>query len=141
MTASLYEDLYSSKREVITSKIFTNLVAMVEPKGLIVEKVLLRNIDPPRSIKEATEKKIAAQQAAEAMTFVLAREKSDADRKVIEAEGIAAANQKISHSLTPEYLQWYYVKAIEGLAHSTNTTFFIAPFDSKLVPQLTKSIN
>ncbi|RTL07668.1 prohibitin family protein [Candidatus Dependentiae bacterium] len=131
-----YEDLYSSNRTVASDKIFTEVKDVLAPKGIIVDRVLLRGVVPPQTTRDALEKKAAAQQAAEAMTYTIDKEQQEITRKTKEAEGISKANREISSSLTPEYLQWYYIKALEGLAHSTNTTFVIVPYDQKLTPML-----
>lgn len=131
-----YEDLYSSNRMVANDKIFAEVKTVLAAKGIVVDRVLLRGVSPPQTTRDALEKKAAAQQAAEAMTYTIDKERQEIDRKEKEADGIAKANNKISSSLTPEYLQWYYIKAIEGLAHSTNTTFVIVPYDQKLTPML-----
>jgi len=131
-----YEDLYSSNRAAASDKIFAEVKTMLAPKGIIVDRVLLRGAIPPPSTREALEKKAAAQQASEAMTYTIDKERQEIERKEKEAQGIAKANNEIAKSLTPEYLQWYYIKAIEGLAHSTNTTFLVLPYDSKLTPML-----
>ena len=131
-----YEELCSNARENMNEEMRRGMTNLVQGKGIIVEQMLLLGIDPPQALKDAMLNKLAQQQAAEGMKFVLEKEKLDAERKVIEAGGIADSNAKIAHTLTPEYLQWYYVKALEGLAHSTNTTFIIAPTDTKLTPML-----
>lgn len=131
-----YEDLYSSNRVAANDKIFTEVKAILSPKGIIVDRVLLRGVSPPQTTREALEKKAAAQQASEAMMYTISKEQQEIARKEMEAQGISKANKEISASLTSEYLQWYYIKALEGLAHSTNTTFVILPVDQKLTPML-----
>lgn len=131
-----YEDLYSSNRMVANDKIFSEVKTVLAAKGIIVDRVLLRGVSPPQTTRDALEKKAAAQQASEAMTYTIDKERQEIERKEKEADGIAKANDKISKSLTPEYLQWYYIKALESLAHSTNTTFVIVPYDQKLTPML-----
>lgn len=131
-----YEDLYSSNRMAANDKIFAEVRTILASKGIVVDRVLLRGISPPQTTREALEKKAAAQQASEAMQYTIDKERQEIERKEKEAQGIAKANNEISKSLTPEYLQWYYIKALEGLAHSTNTTFVIVPYDQKLTPML-----
>lgn len=131
-----YEDLYSTNRALAGTRILKGVRELLAPKGIIVDRVLLRGVTPPRGISEAQERKAAAQQASEAMQYTISKETQEIQRKEKEADGIAKANERISKSLTPEYLQWYYIKALEGLAHSTNTTFVIVPYDQKLTPML-----
>lgn len=131
-----YEDLYSTNRATAGARILSGVQSILSPKGVIVDRVLLRGMTPPRSTQEAQERKAAAQLAAEAMQFTIEKETLEILRKEKEAEGIAKANHEISKSLSSEYLQWYYIKALEGLAHSTNTTFIVVPYDQKLTPML-----
>ena len=131
-----YEDLYSTNRALAAQHILTGVQSLLAPKGIMVDRVLLRGVTPPKAIVEAQERKAAAQQASEAMQYTIAKEQQEIQRKEMEAQGIAKANNEISKSLTTEYLQWYYIKALENLAHSTNTTFVIVPYDQKLTPML-----
>lgn len=131
-----YEDLYSTNRIAAGTKILSGVQGILAAKGILVDRILLRGVIPPKSTLDAQERKASAQQASEAMTFTIAKEQQEILRKEKEAEGIAKANLKISDSLTPSYLQWYYIKALESLAHSTNTTFVIVPYDQKLIPML-----
>lgn len=70
------------------------------------------------------------------MDFVLERTKKEAEKRVIEAKGIADAQLIINKTLTQEYLQWYYIKTLKSLINSPNHSTIILPFDQKLVPML-----
>jgi prohibitin 1 len=130
------EDLYSVNRGKMASDIVEKMGSTCAPRGITVEGVLLRDVKLPDQVKDAIEKKIAAKQQAEQMEYVLQKEKQEAERKKIEANGLSEAQKIISGSLTEEYLQWKYITSLEGLAHSQNTTFVIAPYDQKLIPLL-----
>ena len=93
--------------------------------------VLVRNIKLPRKVIDAVEAKTVAEQEAEKMRFVLQREQQEAQRKEVEAKDIAKANQIIAHSLTKEYLGWYYIKTLEGVISFPNNTIIILPQDYK----------
>lgn len=130
------EDLYSQNRQKIASQIDAELRKRYLERGITLESVLLRDVILPQEVTSAIEQKIKAKQQAEQMQYVLMKEESEAQRKKIEAQGIAEAQKAISQSLTPEYLQWRYITTLEGLVGSENTTFVITPFDQKLVPML-----
>ena len=130
------KDIYSANREQVTSEIFDELLKNLGDKGIIVEKVLLRNVSLPERVKNAINDKIAAEQEARKMKYVLQKEEQEAKRKRIEAEGISRAQKIISNSLTPNYLQWYYIQTLKQLVNSPNNTVIIAPFDQKLTPLL-----
>ena len=59
------------------------------------------------------------------MAFVLDREKQEADRKRIEAQGIADFQKIVSTGLNPMLLQWKGIEATEELAKSPNTKIVV----------------
>lgn len=102
--------------------------------GIECERVMLRNVDPPSKLKEAIELKLSKEQERDAMEFILQTAQKEAERKAIEAGGIAAAQKIIDKSLTPSYLQWYYIERLKGILEGENNTIVIMPFDQKLTP-------
>lgn len=104
--------------------------------GIECERVMLRNVDPPDKLKEAIELKLTAEQERDAMEFILQKEEKEAERKVIEAKGIAGAQREINESLTPEYLQWYYIERLKGILEGQNNTVVLMPFDKALIPMI-----
>jgi len=101
--------IYSEDREALQIEIQEAISQDLESKGIIIEKVLLRNVQLPEKVRTAIENKLQAEQEAEQMKFVLQKEEQEADRKRVEAEGISYANEIISGSLTEEYLKWYWI--------------------------------
>lgn len=98
--------------------------------------VRVRELRLPKDFVRAIESKLVAQQEAEKMEFVLEKERKEKDRKIIEAEGIAQAQQIIRASLSKEYLQWYYVERLKDVIASENNTVIIMPFDQGLIPMI-----
>jgi regulator of protease activity HflC (stomatin/prohibitin superfamily) len=129
-------DIYSVKRAEVTNMIFDLLVEDFKNKGVLSEKVLLRQVELPPKVKNAIDDKIAAEQDAQKMKFILQKEEQEAERKKIEADGIAKANKVIANSLTSRYLQWYYIQTLGNLINSPNNTVIVTPFDQKLTPLL-----
>lgn len=129
-------EIFSEKREELSKKIFDELYSNLGEKGIIVDKVLLRNIDLPTRVKNAIDEKIAAEQESQKMVYILEKEKKEKERKLIEAEGIAQAQKKISESLNKQYLQWYYIQNLKELLNTQNSKIVILPFDKNLVPLL-----
>jgi regulator of protease activity HflC (stomatin/prohibitin superfamily) len=127
-------DIYSVKRGDVTNDIFSDLQQSFTGKGVLCEKVLLRNVELPQKVKNAIDDKIAAEQDAQKMKFVLQKETQEAERKRIEADGISQANKVIANSLTSRYLQWYYIQTLGTLVNSPNNTIIMTPFDQKLTP-------
>jgi regulator of protease activity HflC (stomatin/prohibitin superfamily) len=104
--------LYSSKRDEFQTKIFTSIEKDFKERGLILEQLLVRNITLPASVKATIESKINAEQEAQKMTFVLQKEKQEAERKRVEAQGIADYQKILSTGLSDKQLQYEMIKAI-----------------------------
>lgn len=132
---AIYEakDIYSEKRQEVAQKILQE-IKKVEDRGVVIENVLLRNVNLPDELSKSIESKLKAEQEAQAMDFVLQKEKKEADRKSIEAEGIKKAQDVISRSLTPSYLRWYSIEMMRDLADSPNSTFLFVPTDDNGMP-------
>jgi regulator of protease activity HflC (stomatin/prohibitin superfamily) len=104
--------LYSTKRDEFQDRIYKTIDSDFKARGLLLEQLLVRNITLPASVKQAIESKINAEQEAQKMTFVLQKEKQEAERKRVEAQGIADYQKIISLSLTDRQLQYEMIKAI-----------------------------
>ncbi|MEZ4917991.1 MAG: prohibitin family protein [Saprospiraceae bacterium] len=103
--------LYSTKREEFQQKVYDAIDSEFEKRGLQLEQVGIRNINLPASVKAAIEGKINAEQEAQKMKFVLDKERQEADRKRVEAQGIADYQRIITSSLTDKLLQYELIKA------------------------------
>jgi regulator of protease activity HflC (stomatin/prohibitin superfamily) len=113
--------LYSTKRNEFQERIFKSIESDFKTRGLVLEQLLIRNIDLPNSVKKSIESKINAEQDAQKMTFVLQKEKQEAERKRVEAQGIADYQRIISLGLTDKQLQYEQIKAQKELAASPNS--------------------
>jgi regulator of protease activity HflC (stomatin/prohibitin superfamily) len=113
--------LYSTKRNEFQQQIFKTIEVDFKKRGLVLEQLLIRNINLPASVKATIESKINAEQDAQKMTFVLQKEKQEAERKRLEAQGIADYQRIISTNLTDKQLQYEQIKAQKELAASPNT--------------------
>ena len=118
--------LYSTKRDEFQARIFKTIETDFKSRGLILEQLLVRNITLPASVKTTIESKINAEQDAQKMTFVLQKEKQEAERKRVEAQGIADYQKILSTGLSDKQLQYEMIKAI---ATSPNAKLII--MDSK----------
>lgn len=119
-------DLYSGRREEIGRKMLQDLRTRLEGRGVAVEAILLRNITLPAQVARAVEAKLAADQQAQQMEFVLEKERKEADRKRIEAQGISDFQRIVSAGITPSLLTWKGIEATRELASSPNTKIVIA---------------
>jgi prohibitin 1 len=113
--------LYTGAREEVAQKIQEALEHNLAPQGIIVERVLLRDVQLPAMLKSSIEAKQQAEQDALRMSFILQKEKQEAERKRIEAQGIADFQKIVAQGISPQLLEWKGIEATEKLAASTNT--------------------
>ncbi len=117
--------LYSTKRDTFQARIFNSIEKDFNKRGLILEQLLVRNITLPESVKASIESKINAEQDAQKMQFVLQKEKQEAERKRVEAQGIADYQRIISIGLSDKQLQYENIKATLELSKSQNAKIII----------------
>lgn len=114
------EEIYSTKREEISSDVLAAVKAMMAAKYIEVDNIIVRDVTLPLKISEAINAKLEADQRQQQMEFTLLQEKKEAERKRIEAQGIADFQRIVSAGLTPELLRWKGIEATEKLAASQN---------------------
>ena len=112
--------LYTSEREALGQLILSHLQALVQDRGIVVENILLRRVALPRTVSDAIEQKLKAEQDSERMKFVNQREEMEADRKRIEAKGVRDSQAIISETLTPQYLNYLWIR---NLADNPNVIY------------------
>ncbi|MBK6994895.1 MAG: prohibitin family protein [Lewinellaceae bacterium] len=117
--------LYSTKREEFQQKITQTIEKDFADRGIVLEDILIRNITLPESVKLAIESKINAEQEAQKMKFVLDKERQEADRKRVEAQGISDYQRILTSTLTDKLLQYEQIKAQRELATSSNAKVVI----------------
>jgi regulator of protease activity HflC (stomatin/prohibitin superfamily) len=117
--------LYSSEREALSEAINKELSAIVGKRGIVVESTPLRNVVLPGQLTEAIEQKQRAEQESQRMEFILTKERQEADRKRIEAKGIADFQNIVAQGISEQLLRWKGVEATEKLANSPNTKVII----------------
>lgn len=110
--------LYSTKRDEFQDRIYKTIEKDFKTRGLQLEQLLVRNITLPQSVKATIESKINAEQDAQKMTFVLQKEKQEAERKRVEAQGIADYQRIITSTLSDKQLQYEFIKAISNSPNS-----------------------
>jgi regulator of protease activity HflC (stomatin/prohibitin superfamily) len=117
--------LYSTKRQEFQDKIYKTITESFAKRGLVLEQLLVRNITLPESVKKTIESKINAEQEAQKMTFVLQKERQEAERKRVEAQGIADYQRILSTGLSDKQLQYEAIKAQKELAQSPNAKIIV----------------
>ncbi len=119
------EEIYSTKREEIERQIYDEVLKALAGKHVVVEAVLVRDVTLPETIKTAIADKLAEEQRSQKMKFTLDKERQEAQRKQVEAEGIAKYQSIVRQGLTSEYLQWKGIEATQALALSPNTKIVV----------------
>lgn len=118
-------DLFGNKRDEFQQRIYKSIEDDFKKRGLMLEQLLVRNITLPNSVKASIESKINAEQDAKKMEFVLLKEKQEAERKRVEAQGIADYQRIINTGLTDQQLQYEQIKAMKELALSQNAKVIV----------------
>ncbi len=118
-------DLYSTKRDLFQGRIFKSIDEDFKKRGLVLEQLLVRNITLPANVKTSIEDKIKAEQDAQKMEFVLQKEKQEAERKRVEAQGIADYQKIISAGLGDKQLQYEQIQVMKALVTSPNAKVIV----------------
>lgn len=119
------KDMHTGNRFEIESSIKNQMLKMIGDRGFVIEAVLMKSIQLPQGLYKAIEEKLEAEQDAQRMEFVLLKEKQEASRRIIEAEGIRDANKIISEGLTPQIIQYKTIEAYRELSKSPNAKMII----------------
>lgn len=128
--------LYSSRRDEFQNRIYKSIETDFRKNGLQLDQLLIRNIQLPTSVKASIESKISAEQDAQKMQFVLQKERQEAERKRVEAQGIADYQKILSNQLSDKLLQYEMIKANKEIATSPNSKVIIMGSGRGAAPQL-----
>ena len=117
--------LYSEARESVAHQMLAEMRKAIEPRGIVIENVLLRDIKLPATLKAAIEAKQQAEQDAQRMSFVLQKEKQEAERKRIEAQGISDFQRIVMAGISQPLLEWKGIEATMEIAKSPNAKIVV----------------
>ena len=117
--------LYSEGREGVARQMLEHMRQALTPRGIVVENVLLRDIVLPDTLRQAIEAKQQADQEAQRMGFVLLREKQEAERKRIEAQGISDFQRIVAQGISQQLLEWKGIEATMEVAKSQNSKVIV----------------
>ncbi|MBW4443701.1 MAG: prohibitin family protein [Plectolyngbya sp. WJT66-NPBG17] len=123
--------IYTSDREKLAQQLRENLNRTLRDRGIIVEETPLRNVKLPDSLEQSVQEKLKAEQDTHRMKFVLDKERQEADRKRIEAQGNADAQKILSQGLTDQTLRFKQIEAMQQLAKSQNSKVIVLSGDQK----------
>ena len=117
--------MHTAQRAVIEKEIQQRMMDLLSNRGFEIEAVLLKTIQLPSGLARAVEEKLEAEQDAQRMEFLLQREQLEAQRKMVEAEGIRDAQKIISEGINPMIIQWQSIDAFKRLAESPGSKVII----------------
>jgi len=117
--------LYSEKKEEFYITITSYLEKSFLDNGILLQEILIRNIELPQSVRASIERKITADQESQRMEFVLKKEEQEAERKRVEARGVADAQKIITEGLSNRILQFEQIKVQKELVNSPNSKIII----------------
>jgi regulator of protease activity HflC (stomatin/prohibitin superfamily) len=117
--------LYTSEREVLAQQITAGLQNLVAPRGITIETTPLRQVVLPAGLTAAIEEKLRAEQESQRMQWVLTKEKQEADRKAIEAQGISNFQKIVAQGISDPLLRWKGIEATMKIAESNNSKIVI----------------
>jgi len=129
------QEAYSTRRSelgITTQKSLEDSIATllskqenIKGQGFIIQQVLLRNVTLPPRLQAAIEEKLSAEQDAQRMEFILAKESKEAERKKIEGQGIAEFQRIVTEGISEPLLKWKGIEATQKIAESPNTKIVI----------------
>jgi prohibitin 1 len=132
------KDMHTGQRSLIEKSIKELMMSQLKPRGFEIEAVLLKSIVLPTGLTKAIEDKLEAEQDAQRMQFVLDKERQEAKRRTIEAEGVRDAQKIITDGLTPLLIRYKTIEAFNKLANSNNSKVIITNGDQPLMMNLDK---
>jgi regulator of protease activity HflC (stomatin/prohibitin superfamily) len=127
------KDMHTGQRALIENSIKNLMMSQLKDRGFVVESVLLKSIVLPAGLTRAIEEKLEAEQDAQRMQFILDKERQEATRKTIEAEGVRDAQKIISEGLSPLLLRFKAIEAFDKLSSSPNTKTIITNGDESII--------
>lgn len=119
------KDMHTVKRAQIEEEIAARMSELLSDRGFDIEAVLLKTIQLPSGLAQAVEEKLEAEQDAQRMEFLLQKERLEAQRKLVEAEGTRDAQKVLAEGLSQQILEWQTIQAFRELSQSPNSKVII----------------
>jgi regulator of protease activity HflC (stomatin/prohibitin superfamily) len=127
------EQLYTN-RDILADPVKQRLNAKMNHYGLYVDDVLIRGVFLDPKLEAAIQEKQAMEQAIQKKGYEVKVTELEAERKRVEAQGIADSNEIIAKKLTREYLEWAWIEQVAG----KNNTIYVT--DGTGVPSLVRDV-
>lgn len=123
-------NILSRERAEIGQRIENLMAARLTPRGIMITDFFVRELEPPETLRQAIEAKLAREQQVQAEVFQTQVVEEQANQKRAEAEGIRDAQDIIATSLTgtagQRYLYWRYLEVLGQVADGENN-LVVAP--------------
>lgn len=119
------EELYAQKRESIQKEMYEETLELLKDQYVKVNRILVRDVSLPPTIKEAIERKLKQEQESLEYQYRLEKAEKEKERQRIEAEGKAQANKILSASLTDKILTEKGIQATIELSKSANSKVIV----------------
>ena len=129
------KDMHTAQRAVIEGEIAERMSELLSDRGFEIEAVLLKSIELPDGLARAVEEKLEAEQDAQRMKFLLERERLEAQRKLVEAEGTRDAQKVLSEGLSDQILRYQAIEAFRELSQSPNSKVIITDSQTPMILQ------
>lgn len=130
------EQLYTVGREKLQDGIFDEMKRKLDTDNIVITDVLIRDVGLPSRIREAIKTKLEEEQEAARYEYTLEKEKLEAERKKIEAQGQAEYQRILASTLTDELLQYEGIKATLKLANSENSKIVVVGSGENGLPMI-----
>ena len=121
----LPEELYSTKRTEIEQEIYDQTNVIVVDKYINLPAIYIRDVTLPQTLKTAIEQKLKQEQESLEYEFKIDKARKEAERKEIEANGIAKFQKIVNQTITPQLLKWKGVEATQEIAKSSNAKVIV----------------
>ncbi|MGH1346910.1 MAG: SPFH domain-containing protein [Nannocystales bacterium] len=119
------------RTDEVRARIFDASVDLYADTPIELLSVDIGNIQFPKEVTEAIERKIATEQELQRQEFLRAKTRKEAGIKVLEALKVAKQQEIISSTLDPIYVQRMAVQTYRQLAASSNKTVMVLPNTSQ----------
>ena len=107
------KNIYAEEgRREIAGRLRDFLKKNLEPRGIEVVDVLLRDVKLPQRFRDSIEAKMTAEQKVQQKQFELEQARKDAEIEIARAEGAAKAQEIVRSTLSDSYLQYLWIKTL-----------------------------
>lgn len=116
----------AKSRDDIRDIVLKRMKDSTKDTPFIVHDVVIGNIQYPEEVANAVVEKLIRQQELERKDTEVAIANLEAQKRIEEAKGIADAQNTIGETLTPNYLRYGWIMALDAAALNPETVIYVA---------------